>query len=92
MLEAYRTSLSLDVNAVNAKAISFYSGLGLIKKDEYKVLSNCGFIKFETPHANFMIAPRKSLQALADKEDEKIEEKSSPVSYTHLTLPTKRIV
>ncbi len=46
LLEKYPLGLSLDVNAENAKAINFYTSLGLIRKEEYKVLSKSGFIKF----------------------------------------------
>ena len=67
LLEKYPQGMSLDVNAENTKAINFYSGLGLIKKEEYKVLSKSGFIKFQTPHPYFQIPlSKKSIQSSVD--------------------------
>ena len=50
LLEKFPQGLSLDVNAENGKAIKFYTGLGLARREEYKAMSKSGFIKFETPH------------------------------------------
>ncbi len=46
-------TLSLDVNAENAKAIRFYRGLGLAEQESYQVMGKQAFIKFESPHAGF---------------------------------------
>ncbi len=61
LLEKYPQGLSLDVNAENAKAIRFYKGLGLAQKEEYKVLSKSGFIKFETPYPKFQIEEKAEI-------------------------------
>ena len=59
LLEKFPQGLSLDVNAENEKAIKFYTGLGLARREEYKVMSKSGFIKFETPNPYFKIEDKK---------------------------------
>ena len=55
LLEKYPTSMTLDVNEENEKAIKFYTGLGLLRKESYKIMEKQAFIKFETPHPKFNI-------------------------------------
>lgn len=49
LFQKYPNHLSLDVNSDNAKAISFYSRIGLMITKTYLSQNNVEFTQFETP-------------------------------------------
>ncbi len=79
LLLRYPEGLSLDVNIENEKAIKFYEGIGMARREEYTVMERSSFIKFETPHSHFKIADKK--QKSKDKQHQnRIHDGSSTTS------------
>ena len=50
------------------------------------------YVRHEIVHNKFVVDDLRNKGAIFVEELEEIEDKTRPVSYTHLTLPTKRIV